>query len=59
MSSKLGFMVTLGICSSTSTPKIGRSMYKNPPLLRDPRRVRMARNDVRVHVKIDWYMNRT
>jgi hypothetical protein len=50
-------MDTFGTVSSTSTPKIGRSMYKKPPLDREPSLFFIAKNDARVAVRIAWYIS--
>ena len=57
ISSRDGFMDTFGTVSSTSTPKMGRSTYKKPPLDLEPSRFFIARNDARVAVKIAWYIS--
>ena len=57
ISSSDGFMDTFGTVSSTSTPKMGRSTYKKPPLDREPSLFFIARNDARVAVRIAWYIS--
>ena len=58
ISSRLGFMATCGMDSSTSTSKNGRSTNKKPPDELEPMRFFSAIIEFFVELRIERYMRR-
>ena len=58
ISSSVGVIETLGMVSSTSTSKKGRSRNRKPPLEREPTRFLIAESEARVQLSTARYMSR-